>query len=66
MAVLGNQVVDANGVTSGPFYQPATNFVPPVGWTDTYNKPPGTVGQYGLNGQTAAGGDMPPPGVNFP
>ena len=66
LAVLGNQVVDANGVTSGPFYQPATNFVPPVGWTYTYNKPAGTVGQYGLNGQTAAGGDMPPPGINFP
>ena len=64
LAALGNQVQDAAGVTSGPFYQPATKFTPPVGWTYTYTRT--GVGQYTLNGQTAAGGDMPAPGVNFP
>ena len=63
---VGNQVTDANGVASGPFYQPASNFVPPVGWIYTYTKPAGTVGQYTLNGATAVGGDMPPPGITFP
>jgi prepilin-type N-terminal cleavage/methylation domain-containing protein len=66
LAALGNQVQDANLVSSGPFYQPASNFTPPAGWTYTYTKTAGTVGQYTLNGQTAAGGDMPPPGINFP
>ena len=64
LSALGNQVQDANGVTSGPFYQPGTNFRPPAGWTYTYTRT--GVGQYTLNGQTAAGGDMPAPGVNFP
>ena len=66
LANLGNQVTDAAGVVSGPFYQPASNFVPPAGWTYTYTKPAGTVGQYTLNGSTAAGGDMPAPGISFP
>ena len=64
LANLGNQVQDANLVTSGPFYQPATRFTPSAGWTYTYTR--NGVGQYLLNGQTAAGGDMPAPGVNFP
>ena len=66
LASLGNQVTDAAGVASGPFYQPASFFRPPAGWTYTYTKPAGTVGQYTLNGSTAAGGDMPAPGISFP
>ena len=64
LASLGNQVQDANLVTSGPFYQPASRFTPPAGWTYTYTR--NGVGQYTLNGQTAAGGDMPAPGISFP
>jgi prepilin-type N-terminal cleavage/methylation domain-containing protein len=64
LAALGNQVQDANLVTSGPFYQPGTRFTPPAGWTYTYTRT--GVGQYTLNGQTAAGGDMPAPGITFP
>jgi prepilin-type N-terminal cleavage/methylation domain-containing protein len=66
LASLGNQVTDANGVVAGPFYQPASTLAPPAGWTYTYTKPAGTIGQYTLNGGTAAGGDMPAPGINFP
>ena len=66
LANLGNQVTDAAGVASGPFYQPASFFRPPAGWTYTYTKPAGTVGQYTLNGSTPAGGDMPAPGISFP
>jgi prepilin-type N-terminal cleavage/methylation domain-containing protein len=65
LPVLGNTVTDANGVASGPFYQPGTKFTPPVGWTYTYTKTAGT-GTYTLNGQTVVGGDFGPPGVNFP
>ena len=64
LPVLGNQVTDANGVSSGPFYQPGTNFTPPAGWTYSYTR--NGVGQYVLSGFTAAGGDMPAPGVTFP
>jgi prepilin-type N-terminal cleavage/methylation domain-containing protein len=64
LANLGNQVQDAALISSGPFYQPASNFTPPAGWVYTYTR--NGVGQYNLNGATAAGGDMPPPGVNFP
>ena len=65
LPVLGNTVTDANGVAAGPFYQPGTNFRPPAGWTYTYTR--NGVGQYVLQGYTAAGGDMPgPPGVTFP
>ena len=64
LAALGNQVTDAAGVRSGPFYQPATNFIPPAGWIYTYTRT--GVGQYTLNGATAAGGDMPAPGISFP
>ena len=66
LAVLGNQVTDANLVLAGPLYQPATNFTPPAGWTYVFTHPAGAVGQYNLNGFTAAGGDMPAPGINFP
>src|SRR5262249_52324233 len=64
LAALGNQVTDANGVVSRPFYQPGRNFSPAAGWTYQYTRT--GVGQYTLNGQTAAGGDMPAPGITFP
>jgi prepilin-type N-terminal cleavage/methylation domain-containing protein len=64
LAALGNQVQDANLVISGPFYQPGANFTPPAGWTYAYART--GAGQYTLNGQTAAGGDMPAPGITFP
>jgi prepilin-type N-terminal cleavage/methylation domain-containing protein len=64
LANLGNQVTDAAGVKSGPFYQPASTFTPPAGWTYTYLKT--GVGAYVLNGSTLAGGDMPAPGISFP
>ena len=64
LSQLGAQVTDANGVPAGPFYQSGTKFTPPVGWNYAYAHT--GVGQYTLNGQTAAGGDMPAPGVNFP
>src|SRR5207247_3219928 len=37
IAELGQQVTDPNGVPAGPFYQSATNFRAPQGWTYTYN-----------------------------
>jgi prepilin-type N-terminal cleavage/methylation domain-containing protein len=64
LADLGKQVKDAAGVKSGPFYQPGSKFAPPAGWTYTYTK--NGVGAYTLNGSTAAGGDMPAPGISFP
>ena len=64
LADLGKPVKDANGINSGPFYQPASKFSAPAGWTYTYTR--NGVGQYVLNGSTAAGGDMPSPGISFP
>jgi prepilin-type N-terminal cleavage/methylation domain-containing protein len=64
LGALGNQVTDGNNVNAGPLYQPATRFTPPVGWTYSFTR--NGVGQYVLNGVTAAGGDMPPPGISFP
>jgi type IV pilus assembly protein PilA len=62
LPVLGNIVTDANLVPAGPFYQPATNFTPPVGWTYTYTRT--GVGQFTLVGANST--DMPSGSVSFP
>jgi prepilin-type N-terminal cleavage/methylation domain-containing protein len=58
---LGAQVTDQNGVPAGPFYQSATNFTAPVGWTYAYTRT--GIGQFTLQGVGAA--DTPNP-INFP
>jgi prepilin-type N-terminal cleavage/methylation domain-containing protein len=58
---LGAQVTDANGVPAGPFYQSATNFNAPQGWTYQFTRT--GVGQFTLQGVGAA--DTPNP-INFP
>ena len=64
--VLGQQVVDGNGVPAGPFYSTANplGLVPPAGWTYTYAPTVGIPGQFALNGSNP--GDLPAPGINFP
>ena len=62
LASLGNQVTDANGVTSGPFYQPGSVFHPAGGWTYTYTRT--GAGQYTLVGTNTS--DMPAGSVSFP
>ena len=59
---LGAQVTDANGIPAGPFYQSATAFNAPAGWT--YNYVRTGVGLFNLNGTNTS--DMPAPGINFP
>ena len=59
---LGKRLVDTNSVGAGPFYQPATNFTPPVGWTYQYTAT--GPAQFTLVGTSSA--DMPAGSVAFP
>jgi prepilin-type N-terminal cleavage/methylation domain-containing protein len=62
--VLGQQVLDGNGVPAGPFYA-TTNplgLVPPATWTYTYI-PSAVPGQFQLTGTSP---DIPAPGIVLP
>jgi prepilin-type N-terminal cleavage/methylation domain-containing protein len=62
LTVLGNRLLDANQVGAGPFYQPATNFIPPIGWAYNYTRT--GVTQFTLVATSST--DMPTGSVTFP
>jgi type IV pilus assembly protein PilA len=61
LAMLGNQVLDTNGVPAGPLYQPGATLTPPTGWVYTYVR--SGVGQFQLQGTNPS--DTPNP-ITFP